>query len=427
MSNAAAGHSRVFALVDCNNFYVSCERVFNPALAGRPVVVLSNNDGCVIARSNEAKALGIRMGAPAFQETEFLRKNGVQVFSSNYALYGDLSRRVMDVVAQLEPEVEIYSIDEAFVALPAASVRNLVDYGRRIRNSVGRWTGIPVSVGIGPTKTLAKIANRFAKKETAAGGVFVLDPADIDCRLASVPVGKVWGIGRRYAAKLERCGVLTALDLKNCNDAWVRRHLTIQGLRLVKELRGEPCLELIEFEPPRQSVTCSRSFGRLVCSLIDLKEAVATYTGVAAAKLRSRNSRASRIHVFLETNRFRPDQRQYSVCRSLTLPIPAAATSELTRQALRCLADGYKSGYAYKKAGVILTGLVADTCFQQNLFAPIDGKTDRLMAAMDRINGKWGRDTLQCATAGVDKDWRNRQNHISPAYTTRWKDLPVVR
>lgn len=419
---------QVFALIDCNNFYVSCERLFNPALVGKPVVVLSNNDGCIIARSEEAKALGIAMGAPFFKEEARLRRCGVSVFSSNYALYGDLSQRVMDVLQQCEPEVEVYSIDEAFVRLPAGSGRRVVEDARALRDRIGRWVGIPVSIGIGPTKTLAKLANRIAKKNREFAGVFDIgNHARFAELLAAVPVGDVWGIGRRHAERLALCGVHTALDLQRQDDGWLRKKLTITGLRTAMELRGISCLPLEQAPPAGKSVTSSRSFGHLVQSLDDLAEAVATYTTVAAEKMRRQGLAAGCLQVFLATNRFKQDAPQYRNSRTVVLPAPTGATSELLGLARSCLAEMYRPGYAYQKAGVILSDLVPVSRSQAHLFRPDPQKSVPLMAALDAINSRWGRDTLQPAACGFARTWKNRQDRKSPAYTTRWRDLPVVK
>ncbi|NTW37306.1 MAG: hypothetical protein HGB17_14535 [Syntrophobacteraceae bacterium] len=276
--------AQIFALLDCNNFYVSCERLFNPRLEGRPVVVLSNNDGCIIARSNEAKVLGIKMGEPFFKCRGLIAAHQVQVFSSNYPLYGDLSQRVMDVLCQLEPEVEIYSIDEAFIRLPQANEEALLENGRHLRATVKKQVGIPVSIGFGPTKTLSKIANRIAKKRPEHGGVFALPDQGLDALLATIEVGDVWGIGPRQSQKLFACGIRTALDLKNGNDTWLRKHLTVTGLRTAMELRGVSCLPLEDMPPPRKSVTSSRSFGQPITDLAWLREALSSYIAIAAEK-----------------------------------------------------------------------------------------------------------------------------------------------
>jgi DNA polymerase V len=417
----------LFALVDCNNFYASCERLFAPRLMGKPVVVLSNNDGCIIARSNEAKALGIAMGAPYFKWEKFLQAHGVAVFSSNYALYGDISRRVMALLKRLEPAVEVYSIDEAFLRLSGMPGPQLTDHGRRLAQTVRRWTGIPVSIGIGPTKTLAKVAGRLAKKNETMQGVFDITGADTDEILGRFPVADVWGIGRRQAARLALCGVTTALDLKNCGDEWLRRTLSITGLRTAMELRGISCLNLEECPVSRKSIASSKSFGYQVEALAELKEALATYLEQAAVKLRGQHALAGSLEISLATNRFSKAAVPYSAHKVITLPEPTACTTELLRHALPALADLYRPGLRYQKAGVVLFGLVPASAGQPSLFAGRKKQDRPLMAALDRINARWGRSTIQHGAAGLDKPWRNRQQRKSPAYTTSWQELPVVK
>lgn len=418
----------VFALVDCNNFYVSCERLFRPELEGRPVVVLSNNDGCIIARSNEAKALGIPMGAPYFKNRSFIEKNKVKVFSSNYVLYGDLSQRVMSILQQAEPEVEIYSIDEAFIRLPKSNGVNLTEYARSLRKTVKKNIGIPVSIGIAPTKTLAKIANRIAKKEPRRQGVLDLTNCDsLDVLLAGIPVGDIWGIGRRNREKLNRQNIVTALDLKNGDDEWIRKHLSVVGLRTVMELRGTPCIPIDDEPTSRKSVVCSRSFRKAVSSLADLGEAVASYVSIAAKKLRQEGLMAANLQVFILTNRHRTDLPQHSGSLMIRLRQPTASTPDIIKYALQGLKRIYKNDFAYQKAGVMLTELTNKGKIQQNLFQPPPPNNGAVMDALDRINNRWGGNTIQYASSGIAKPWRMSQEHKSPAYTTSWKELPVVQ
>jgi DNA polymerase V len=418
----------MFGLIDCNNFYASCERLFRPDLVGRPLVVLSNNDGCIIARSNEAKALGIGMGTPCFKQETILKKHNVAVFSSNYPLYGDISQRVMDVLMQLEPEVEVYSIDEAFVSLPAGKYLDLGNHARFLKATIQKQTGIPVSIGFGPTKTLAKIANRLAKKSNAATGTFVIDErTNLEVLLAGVNVADVWGIGHRYAARLQRHNVHNALELRNCADSWIRKLLTVTGLRTVMELRGTPCISLESAVPARKSVTTSRSFGQPVHTLSDLCEAVSTYTAQAAYKLRDAGLRTTVIHVFIRTNSFKKNQKQYCNSKTLRLAVPSSHTPTLIKAALACLKAIYRPGYVYQKAGVLLGGLVPENRAQLRLFNPAAPHDDSLMLAMDQINRRWGRNTIQSGGSGLDKQWHYRQMKKSPAYTTRWAELPLVK
>jgi len=420
----------LFALVDCNNFYVSCERVFNPRLEGRAVVVLSNNDGCVIARSNEAKALGIKMGAPAFQHKDLFRKNGVLVYSSNYALYGDMSQRVMETLGRFTPRIEIYSIDEAFLSLEGFDSTSLTEYAHLIRSTAKKWTGIPVSIGIGPTKTLAKLASKVAKKYRKLNGVFDLtDHPAMEKILDSVDVGDVWGIGPRYRTFLVRHGIRSALDLNRAGDIWVKKHMTVMGLRTVKELRGIPCFGLEELPVPRKGIMSSRSFGRPVESLEELKQALATYVSRAAEKLRSQRSAAAIVHVFLLTNRFKPREPQYGNSSTAILPIPMDYTPNLIRWAHRQLGKIYKPGYRYKKTGVFLTEIVPRDRIQLNLFTqnyPHE-KNRKIMRVVDLINARWGTDTVRYGAEGTQKEWKMRRNLLSPRYTTQWSEIPVVK
>ncbi|MEK7760211.1 MAG: Y-family DNA polymerase [Nitrospirota bacterium] len=418
----------IFALVDCNNFYASCERVFNPRLEGKPIVVLSNNDGCVVARSNETKALGIAMGVPEFQIRPLLRAHQVQVFSSNYTLYGDMSQRVMETLEQFCPDLEVYSIDEAFLSLSGFTSRNFTEYGRTIRTTVKRWTGLPVSVGIADTKTLAKIANRVAKRTPDTNGVFdLLACPDRDALLGWVPVEDVWGIGRNHTRLLNQHGIMTALQLREVEDQWIRKHLGIVGLRLVMELRGVSCLDLEECPAPKQSLTCSRAFGQLINTLADMEEAVSSYASRVAEKLRRERLAATVMTVCLTTNEFK-EGPQYSNAVTLKLPVATDSTSDLIRSGLQGIRAIYRAGYIYKKAGVMLTGLVSASQAQVDLFddAQDRGKSKRLMSALDAINNRWGADTLHYASSGINKAWKTQFQHRSPAYTTDWAALPIV-
>lgn len=418
---------KVFALVDCNNFYASCERLFRPELNNQPIVVLSNNDGCVIARSNEVKALGVKMGDPYFKLKDLLAKHHVHVFSSNYALYGDLSCRVMTILQQMEPEVEIYSIDEAFVSLPYTPGKLHTDYARSLKEKVRRCVGIPVAMGIGPTKTLAKVANRLAKKNAQYGGVFdITDSNQIDELLARCDVEDVWGIGRQSGRKLRMRGILTARDLRDADEVWIRKNLTVTGLRTVMELRGVSCLPLELAPPDKKSIVSSKSFGRPVSSLADMKETVATYLSTAAEKLRSQGSAAGAIQVFISTNVFNVNQPQHTQSMMASLPQPSAYTPHLLKAAMHCLEGIFRSGYLYKKAGVMLTEIVSSGQQQINMFGPVSAEKPELMQAIDRINRKWGRQTVQIAAAGLAKPWKMVQAHTSPAYTTNWSELPIV-
>lgn len=418
----------MFALVDCNNFYASCERVFDPCLEDRPIVVLSNNDGCIIARSNEAKAMGIPMGAPIFKWRDLIRREKVRVFSANFTLYGDMSRRVMETLAPFTPELEIYSIDEAFLSFDHVS-GDPVEYARRIRIRVKQWTGLPVSIGIAPTKTLAKAANQLAKKRPEWGGVLdFTDPQKADSFLSELSVGEIWGVGGQTVAFLHRHRIFNALQLKNAPDFWVRKYLKVIGHRTVLELRGISCMPLDQVSSPRKGILSSKSFGHEVGSLEELQEAVSTYAARAAEKLRSQGSLAACLHVFIRTNRFKPVP-QYFSSETLSLSHPTDSTLELTGAACRAVEKIYRPEYRYKKAGVVLSGLIPVSERQEDLFTDVSKVSghSRLMATLDRINHRWGRDTLQSAAAGLKKGWRNKSSQRSPRFTTEWSELLRVR
>ena len=408
------------ALVDAKNFYVSCERVFDPRLRGKPVVVLSNNDGCIVARSNEVKALGIPMGAPVFKLRSQIRDHSIQVYSSNYTLYGDLSRRVMQTLEQFTPDVEVYSIDEAFLGL-SGDVEAIAE---QLRQTVQQWTGIPVSVGVAPTKTLAKVANHIAKKST---GVCVLDaPSTV---LADLPVGEIWGIGHRLSDRLHQQGVETALQLRDVELSWIRQQMGVVGVRLVQELRGIPCLPLELCPALRKSCCVSRSFGRPVDAIADLKEAVDTYAARAAAKVRRDELKAGVITVFITTNHFKPNEPQYSNSAVVQLPQPANDTFTLVQAALRAVGWLYRPGYQYKKAGVLLTELSPASVVQTDLFSNLAQQEKRgaLMRTVDSLNRQFGAGTVFCAAEGIKKDWKMRSGLRSPGFTTRWEELPVAK
>ena len=417
----------MYALVDCNNFYASCERVFDPALHDRPVVVLSNNDGCIVARSAEAKTLGIPMGVPFHKWETFIQEKGIQVRSSNYPLYGDMSRRVMRILAESVPDIEVYSIDEAFLSLTAFRQSSLTEMARTLCQRVIQWTGIPVSIGIGPTKTLAKVANKLAKRGLGDGGVLnwrnLSTPEDL---LTSLPVEDVWGVGMHLKASLEHMGVRTARDLMQMDPDRMKRRFSVCVMRTVLELRGTPCYTLGNGPAPKQTVVCSRTFGKPVADFAALREAIAAYTTVAAEKLRKQHSLARMIYVFLMTNPFQPERPQYSNTALRTFPVPTAYTPDLIRAAIDGLKEIFRSGYRYKRVGVMLAEIVPDSPVQGDLFAPATVRAEGLMHAVDRINRVWGRDTLIFAAAGIARQWKMNQHRLSRRYTTRWEELPVI-
>jgi len=422
----------MFALCDCNNFYASCERVFRPDLKDRPVVVLSNNDGCIIARSAEAKALDVKMGSPWFRERDRLAGADAAIFSSNYALYGDMSRRVMETLHGLAPDVEVYSIDEAFILLDSAPLqyRAAEELCRKIRSRVLQWTGVPVSLGIGPTKTLAKAANRLAKKNVEYEGIFAMPEGDAaDEYLARLDAADVWGVGFRYAPMLKRNGIRTALDLKRASDDWILRRMTVCGLRTVLELRGSVCHPFKTAPEPRKNIRSSQSFGEPVTSVIHLREAVASFMERACETLRGQRSTAGCVSVFIATSPHR-DEQQYANGASRRLPSASDCTPTLVTAALECLEEIYVPGPRYIKAGVCLSDLRSARVRQNGLFDAAETERDiRLMAAVDRINSDLGRGSISVAASGrwKPRQWDMKQNCRSPRYTTRWKDLARVR
>lgn len=421
----------IIGVVDCNNFYASCERVFNPKLEKRPVVVLSNNDGCVIARSNEAKALGIKMGAPAFQHQYIFKTCNVAVYSANFPLYADMSHRVMQVLMQFVPRIEIYSIDEAFLSFEEVSYTDVEKLAKKINKTVKTWTGIPVSIGIGNTKTLAKVANDIAKRNPQYEGVVSFHGSrDTDYFLHKVDVSDVWGIGRSLTKFLYANNIYTALQLKHCDDTWVKKHMTISGLKTVYELRGIPCVTLEDVPPAKKTIISSKSFRHSVSTLPELKESVAAFISRAAEKLREEKLLASCVHVFIITNRHKNTDRQYNNSFFVHLSQPTDYTPTLIKYAFYILEKIYRSGYRYKKASVMLSNLSANTEQQMNLFLPAKklSQRTRIMQIMDKLNSYWGRDTVRFAAEGLKSSgWRQKPQYISQRYTTRWNELLKIR
>ena len=418
-----------FAIVDCNNFYVSCERVFNPKLAGKPVVVLSNNDGCVVARSNEAKALGIKMGVPVFKISSLIKTRKVQVFSSNYALYADMSQRIMNTLSRFTPDIEIYSIDEAFLDISQFKRYDLTDYGHKIRSTIKQWIGIPVSIGIAVTKTLAKIANKIAKKSVRAEGVLNLTDSPYQNRALEITdVGDVWGIGRSYSMFLKNYGIHNALQLRDADDNFIKKKMGITGIRLLQELRGIPCYALEQLPPPKKGITVSRTFKNSIESLDELKEAIAAYVSIGAEKLRKEHSVAGVIMVFLMTNRFRNENYYFNI-KTIKLPVATSDTSDLIHYAYKGLERIYRKGYLHKRAGVIFKHLYPENQIQADLFNYTDFKNSKkLMQTLDNINKKMGADTLKYAATGLSNNqrWKTVFKRRSPSYTTNWDQLIKV-
>lgn len=420
----------VFALVDCNNFYASCEKLFRPDLKDTPIVVLSNNDGCVVARSREAKLLGIKMGVPVFQIKAEMQRHGILAFSSNYALYADLSSRVMRTLEEMAPRVEVYSIDEAFLDLTGIeSAISLVEFGQQVRERIGHWIGITVCVGIAPTKTLAKLANHAAKKYPATQGVVDLTNPDRQRRLlALVPVDDVWGVGRRLSKRLNALGITTALDLANASPRAIRDQFSVVLERTVRELNGESCIELEEIPPTKKQIVCSRSFGVKVTHFEFLREAICEYAIRATEKLRKEQQQAKVMTVFIRTSPFKDNEPQYSNSASGELLIPSCDTRDFIELANHLLKRIWKDGFRYAKAGVMLSDFYDPGMFQPGLFDDVSTRSNsqQLMSVLDTINQS-GAGKVFFAGQGTKKDWSMKREHLSPAYTTRWDQLPRVK
>ena len=423
---------RIFALVDVNNFYVSCQRAFSASLHNTPVIVLSNNDGCVIARSNEVKGL-IKMGQPFFECRELVEQHNIHVFSSNYSLYADMSDRVMSLLAEFSPRQEIYSIDESFLDLTDLSIPDLMAFGQEIKSRVYQFTSLPVSVGIATSKTLAKLAHEIAKKHEEYAGVLdltALSVEEVDELLEALPVDEVWGIGTQYATWLRDQEIFTVKELKYADDAWIRKHLTVVGQRTVLELRGIACIPLEPEPSAKKGIMCAKTFGREVTEREQLEEAVANYVVRAAEKLRSQHSLTSSISVFIQTNRFKKNGPQYTASLIRHLPFPTAFTPDLIKQALEAVRAMYRPGYGYRKAGVYLTKIVPNENVQPDLFGGFSlsahYKQMRLMSIVDVINKVYGRDTLFFAGQGIARPWKMRQERRSYRYTTQWSEILSV-
>ena len=415
----------MYALVDCNNFFVSCERVFAPQWEGKPVIVLSNNDGCIISRSQEAKAIGIAMGAPFFEEKERIKEYGVKAFSSNYSLYGNLSNRVMATIKAVHPLVEVYSIDEAFVDLQHVSLEKLQKKGEEIKSRIWQWVGIPVSVGIAPTKTLAKIAAEKAKKDFRYHGVcVVIDDEEKKAMLKKTPIGDVWGIGRGYTRTLLNEQVYTAYHFTLLPETAVKSMMGVVGYRTMLELKGYPCTGIEIFRDIRKSIMSSRSFGRAVTTLESMKEATATYTVRSAEKLRKECLLAGMITVFIHTSRHKTAERQYSASHTEVLRVPTDDTLELVKVASEITDRIFRQGYRYKKAGVLLTGLVKKNGLQYSLYENTSFDK-RLSATIDALNSKG--EVVKIAATGLKRNWKMRSEKRSPNYLTDWNDVLGVK
>jgi len=407
-------------LIDCNNFYVSCERVFNPSLLNKPVVVLSNNDGCVISRSNEAKAIGIKMGEPAFKIKELIEKHNVKVFSSNYTLYGDMSHRVMSIISQFSPNIEIYSIDEAFILFEGFDNFNLEEYADKIVKTVHKYTGIPISLGISSTKTLAKVASKIVKKNKGKNYLILNDKKHIENVLKEFDVSDIWGIGRQYTKLLKNNSINTAFDFINKNKSWVKKNLKVVGERTWLELHGISCIEIEKHIQNKKQICTSRSFGEMISDFELLSQAVATYAARCSYKLRKQDSLAVSFMVFIHTNHFRKDLSQYAKNIIVKLPVATNSSNILIKYSLAALKSIYLPNYKYKKAGVIITEITSSTNLQGNLFTePPSKKLNQLMKSIDEINNRMGRDKVRIASQGYNRKWKLKQEKLSPCYSTR--------
>ena len=416
------------ALIDCNSFYVSCEKLFNPSIIKKPVVVLSNNDGCVISRSNEAKILGIKMGEPYFKIKKIVKKNNVKVFSSNYSLYRDISKRIMKTLKQFSPQIEIYSIDEAFLNLSSIKDENLLEYGNKIKNIILKWTGIPTSIGIATTKTLSKIANYTAKKEKS-GVISLINSEKIDKILSEVKINDVWGVGRQLTKFYIKNGINTAYQLKNISNSWIKKNTNVFGSRTAMELKGISCISLEIHQEKRKNCCVSRSFGTKVIKPEELEESITIHCLNAAEKIRIDNQIAKKITVFIRTSPFQKNKKYYANTKDIDLPIGTNDSIELVKQSLNALKYIYKKGYRYQKTGIILSGLKDANIYKKNLLSTIcsEEKRKKLMKAIDHTNIKYGRHTLSIAQAGLKKRWNIKRQHSSKIDTACFELLPVVR
>jgi DNA polymerase V len=413
----------MYAIIDCNSFYASCERAFDPSLIGKPLAILSNNDGCVISRSKEAKVLGIPMGAPLFQYREIIAEKNIQIRSSNYSLYGDMSERVMKLLEDFSPEVEVYSIDEAFLKLPETDDYQKV--GKKIKEYIYQCTGIPVSIGIAPTKALSKAANNIAKKfPERTNGYHVIDTEEKRIKMLKwLPADAIWGIGAGNAKRLQNKGVQTAYEFTELSDDWVKRNMSIVGLRLKKDLEGEPTILLEDEVQHKKAIATTRSFEYTFSDQENMKERIVTFASRCAEKLREQKSSCNVVMVYLKSDRNKHKDSYFRAKRIVTLPYATNSTFIINKFALRALEDIFKPGIQYKKAGVILTGLIRTDALQLDLFQNEDPKHKQLMAAMDSLNAKYGRQKIKMGNQDLQRTWKMRQAHLSPEYTTKFSDI----
>ena len=419
-------HTKKIALVDCNSFYVSCERLFKPHILKKPVVVLSNNDGCIISRSSEAKVLGIKMGDPYFKAKEIIIKNGVYVFSSNYSLYGDISRRVMRILKYLVPNIEIYSIDEAFLDLSSIPNNMILSFGKKVRDTILQWTGIPTSIGIAKTKTLSKIANHIAKKKKS-GIVNLIDIENIDSILEKIKINDIWGVGRQTSKFYIKHGINNAKQLKNMSSSWIKNNSNVLSSRTAMELRGISCINLETYQAKRKSCCVSRSFGEKVESFRALVESITSHSLNAAEKIRSESLLAKSITIFIRTSPFQDKKIFYSNSRTIDFPVATDNSIEIVKNALEGLKFIFKRGYKYQKTGIILSGL-SDSEKNHNLFSsPEENKIKSLMKSIDYTNYRYGRSTLSLADAGLNKKLNMRRKYSSKIDTANFDCLPIIK
>jgi DNA polymerase V len=414
------------ALIDCNNFYASCERIFNPKLIGRPIIVLSNNDGCVIARSDEAKILGIKMGEPYFKAKKIIKKNNIKVFSSNYVLYGDISQRVMEILSSFSPEIEIYSIDEAFLGFNSFKNYELNAYCKYMREKIKKWVGIPVSIGLSETKTLAKIANHLAKKNSNYEGICILkNKSAIDNALKEIEINDVWGIGRSSSIFLRKYNIRTAKEFTLLDRQWIRKNMGIVGEKIYFELQGISCLDLELLPSNKKSCCVSRSFNTPVEKLNDLEESISNYGARASKKIREEKLVTQSMSIFILTNHFNKMEKQYSNSIRLQLPFPTNDSMKIIKRALEGVRQIYRIGYRYKKTGIILHELNSASEIR-GLFDTDRTQSDSIMRTIDQINYKYGDSTIKLASEGIEKKWSMRRKNVSPCYTTRFDELMKV-
>ncbi len=417
--------SNIFGLVDCNNFYASCERVFQPKLKHVPIVVLSNNDGCIIARSEEAKLLGIPMGAPYYKYRNYLEKNNVSIFSSNYEFYGDMSERVMSSIKMMidHSNIEVYSIDEAFIKLAS---NNALEYAKKISSNIMQWTGIPTSIGISSTKTLSKIANHVAKKNLTDNVFDMRNEKIIEKVIKDLPVDNIWGISKAWSKKLSQLNIITALELRDADSSFIKKKLGIVLERIVLELRGISCLN-IEKSKDKKSIISSKSFGSLITDINLIEQALSNHVARACEKLRIQNSRAKSISIFIQTNKFRKDLPQYRASKHYVLELPSSDTGQLIKISKKLLNIIFRNNYKYNKCGVMLQDISSKNYEQKHMFVKNNPIIDNLMERVDLLNSNLGKNSVFHASQGIKKEWKMKRRSLSPCYTTNWKTLPLVR